>query len=481
MKINLTFKKMKYLVTCFCMIMTVGLLSCGDDDDDDTVPIVLSSENGLLTFSLADVDRTFKIDLTAGTVTHDVALPFGFDASGLVATFTIPEAASVAVGNVEQVSGVTANDFSTPVTYTVTAEDTTMTADFVVTVDISETAWNQIATDPFVALTRPSAFAHDDKLWLVGAVELDVITDFGMEDPGKYFEYVYSSADGVTWNIAHNNTIGANDSIPLGTAAGTIAYDGNLVNVGGISGGFLGGFGIDKSQLGISSSTDGGATWTTKDVTEAGVPSVLNARLLEKDGDLFIVGAQGLSFGSPGAISSMDIYKSSDGTTWEAIGTGVLANVKVTPNPPTFYATALFNGDMYIAGGVSGAAFLTTTLDNYSKSVYKSTDGITWTVASADGFPQLIGTQIVEYKGKLYAIGGVTPLADESAVEYKRDVYVSEDGTTWTLLEGGLALPTEFDVRTFHNVVVMNDKIYIIGGENAEGPVIDVWVGEFVN
>ena len=476
MKINLTFKKMRYLLSFLSMILIVGLTSCGSDDT-----IVLSSENELITFSLADVDRTFTIDLTAGTVAHDVALPFGFDASNLVATFTISESASVTIGDVEQVSGVTANDFSNPVTYTVAAENTTITADFVVTVDISETAWNQIATNPFIALTRPSAFVHDDKLWLVGAVELDVITDRGMEDVGSYFEYVYSSVDGVAWDIIHSNTPGANDSIPLGTLAGTIAYDGNLVNVGGLSGAILGGFGIDRSQLGVSVSSDGGSTWTTTDVTEEGVPSVVNPQLLENNGDLFIVGAQSLSFGSAGSIRSMDIYKSTNGTSWEAIGTDVLDGIETTPFPPTFYATATFNGEMYIAGGVSGAAFLTTTIDNYSKSVYKSADGITWSVASADGFPQLIGTQIVDYKGKLYAIGGVTPLTDESGLDYKRDVYVSEDGATWTLLEGGLALPTEFDVRTFHNVVVMNDKIYIIGGENAEGSVNDVWVGEFVN
>ncbi|MEO9804996.1 MAG: DUF6242 domain-containing protein [Reichenbachiella sp.] len=479
MKINFTKLKWKNFLAANLMLLVIGLAGCSDDDP------VLSGENDLSGFTLLDVDREFTIDETTGAITNEVALPYGYDVSSLVATFSFAEKAMVTVGDVAQVSGETANDFTSAVTYTVTAEDET-TANYVVTVNVSTSAWTMVTEDAFISLTRPSAFTHDDKLWMVGAVEVNVITDFGMEDPGQYFEYVYSSSDGMTWDVAHVNTTGANDSVPLGTSAGTIAYNGSLVNVGGLSGAFFGGFGLDRSQLGISTSTDDGANWTTTDVTEEGVPSVLNAKLLENDGDLFIVGAQPLSFGQAQSINSMDIYKSTNGTSWEAIGTDVLAGLTVADAPPpTYYATTLFNSDMYIAGGIAGAAFVSGNLASYAKSAYKSADGgVTWTVATAEGFPQLIGTQLVTYKGKMYAIGGVTALADggtEDEVAYKSDIYVSEDGSTWTLIEGGLALPAEFEGRAFHNAVVMGDKIYIIAGENAQGDINDVWVGEFVN
>ncbi len=51
-----------------------------------------------------------------------VTVPFGTDVTGLVAGFTTT-GNSVEVGPVTQISGVTANDFSGPVTYTVTATD----------------------------------------------------------------------------------------------------------------------------------------------------------------------------------------------------------------------------------------------------------------------------------------------------------------------------------------------------------------------
>ena len=75
-----------------------------------------------------------------GTITeadHTIALtvPFGTDVSALVATFTTTGAA-VKVGSAVQTSGTTANDFSSPVTYTVTAADASTQA-YTVTVTVA--------------------------------------------------------------------------------------------------------------------------------------------------------------------------------------------------------------------------------------------------------------------------------------------------------------------------------------------------------
>jgi len=66
----------------------------------------------------------------------EVTVPAGSDVTSLVATFTLSEGATAKIGNVAQVSGVTANNFTNPVTYTVLAEDATTTQDWVVTVTI---------------------------------------------------------------------------------------------------------------------------------------------------------------------------------------------------------------------------------------------------------------------------------------------------------------------------------------------------------
>jgi gliding motility-associated-like protein len=73
------------------------------------------------------------VNETAKTIA--VTLPYGTNVSALVASFSTT-GVSVKVGSTEQTSGTTANNFSSPVTYTVTAQDAT-TQDYVVTVSVA--------------------------------------------------------------------------------------------------------------------------------------------------------------------------------------------------------------------------------------------------------------------------------------------------------------------------------------------------------
>lgn len=87
--------------------------------------------------SSAKVITAYSIDSVAATIneadkTIAVTLPSGTDAGALVATFTTT-GASVKIGTTIQVSGVTANNFITPQTYTVTAENGS-TVNYIVTV-----------------------------------------------------------------------------------------------------------------------------------------------------------------------------------------------------------------------------------------------------------------------------------------------------------------------------------------------------------
>lgn len=63
-----------------------------------------------------------------------VMTPTGTDKSSLVATFTLSDGATAKVGNVEQVSGTTVNDFTSTVTYTITASDGTTTKNYIIAV-----------------------------------------------------------------------------------------------------------------------------------------------------------------------------------------------------------------------------------------------------------------------------------------------------------------------------------------------------------
>jgi hypothetical protein len=109
-------------------LLVAFVAGCGVGDD----PVTLSSAKAITAYSLAGVTGT--INETAKTIA--VPMPFGTNLTALVATFTTT-GASVKVGAVTQASGTTANNFTSPVAYIVTAADTT-TATYTVTVTVAQ-------------------------------------------------------------------------------------------------------------------------------------------------------------------------------------------------------------------------------------------------------------------------------------------------------------------------------------------------------
>jgi hypothetical protein len=94
-----------------------------------------ATPKAITAFSFASPAATGTINEGAHTIA--VTVPYGTNVTALVASFTTT-GASVKVGNTAQVSGTTPNNFSSPVTYTVTADDAS-TQDYVVTVATSST------------------------------------------------------------------------------------------------------------------------------------------------------------------------------------------------------------------------------------------------------------------------------------------------------------------------------------------------------
>jgi uncharacterized repeat protein (TIGR02543 family) len=94
----------------------------------------VSDEKAITVFKFDSLSVEGVIDTTLRTVT--ISVPYGTDVTALVATFSIT-GAKLSVGTAVQESGTTENDFSTPVTYTVTAADGT-TQDYTVTVTAND-------------------------------------------------------------------------------------------------------------------------------------------------------------------------------------------------------------------------------------------------------------------------------------------------------------------------------------------------------
>ena len=92
-----------------------------------------SSEKEILTFGITN---PYTIGVITGT-SIAIKVPFGTDITSLTAFFTLSSKATAYIGTVAQITGSNINNFSSPVSYTVTAEDGTV-QEYVVTVTIDK-------------------------------------------------------------------------------------------------------------------------------------------------------------------------------------------------------------------------------------------------------------------------------------------------------------------------------------------------------
>ncbi len=125
----------------------------GTDGTTQTVTVTVTVANNpakdFTVFSFDAVGAVGIVDTVAQTVT--VTVPNGTALTALVASFT--GGASVKVGATSQTTGVTTNDFTNPVVYTITAADTT-TKTFTVSVVVASTSSKVLQ---YFAVTSPVA------------------------------------------------------------------------------------------------------------------------------------------------------------------------------------------------------------------------------------------------------------------------------------------------------------------------------------
>ena len=119
-----------------------------------------SSAKALTAFSFQGLAPAVTGTIDEGAHTVSLTVPAGTSLTSLVATF-VTTGAAVHVGSVVQVSGVTPNDFSAPVTYRVTAADPS-TQDYVVTVTRALSGAKAITAFSFASLAPPVVATIDE-------------------------------------------------------------------------------------------------------------------------------------------------------------------------------------------------------------------------------------------------------------------------------------------------------------------------------
>ncbi len=162
------------------------VITAGDSSSSTytvTVAVASSTAKAVTNYSLAGVDGI----INETTKTIGVVLPAGTSVSSLIATFTMT-GATLKVGGTTQVSGVTANNFTNPVAYVVTATDTS-TVTYTVTVT--------------VATTSAKALTSYSLAGVVGSIN----------EAAKTISVVMPSGTAVSSLIATFNTTGSNVAI----------------------------------------------------------------------------------------------------------------------------------------------------------------------------------------------------------------------------------------------------------------------------
>jgi gliding motility-associated-like protein len=138
----------------------------------------LSNEADILTFSISNQAG----ETTINNQNIALRMPFGSDLSNLVAVFTTSPHALVKENNTVQISGTTANNFTSPVTYTVRSADETKLVTYTVHVNYANAAPTDIHLSP----------AKFDESQGRGA-EIGTLTT---DDPDDAFDHTYTLVSG---------------------------------------------------------------------------------------------------------------------------------------------------------------------------------------------------------------------------------------------------------------------------------------------
>jgi hypothetical protein len=177
---------MKKLLVVLVAIFLLAIMACASSGGGDDTSTPAASAKAITAFSLNGVGGT----INESEKTIAITMPSGTNVTALVATFTTT-GDSVKIGLPEQISGTTANDFTSPVVYTVIAADTT-TQDYTVTVTVPGTS------TPFEITT--TAFNPATATVGVGYGALQAVTATGGQMP-------YScSASGLPSGMAMNSS-----------------------------------------------------------------------------------------------------------------------------------------------------------------------------------------------------------------------------------------------------------------------------------
>lgn len=165
---------------------------------------------------------------------------------------------------------------------------------------------------------------------------------------------------------------------------------------------------------------------------------------------LWIFGGWFDSFQAP----PRDVWSSPNGKDWK------LVNSDAPWKHSDLGMSLTFKDKMWFLGGWYNGRLPGHEATNL---VWHSTDGVKWEqTPPSDRWSPRIAAGVVEFKGKMWVLGGIENYYFGDDKSLKNDVWFSEDGEKWSLATDNAG----WAPRAYHAAVVHDGKMWVMGGGN---------------
>ena len=167
-------------------------------------------------------------------------------------------------------------------------------------------------------------------------------------------------------------------------------------------------------------------------------------------GRMWLLGGWFDSFASP----PRDVWSSTDGKSWQ----------RVIHEAPWLYSdlpmTINFRDRMWIMGGWTEGRLAG---HGATSQVWSSSDGRDWKLeAQRAGWSPRLAAGLVEFKGRLWILGGTENYYFGDKQSVRNDVWSSSDGVHWQQeIEHA-----PWSARAYHQAVALGDRLWVMGGGN---------------
>jgi hypothetical protein len=334
-------KSLKLITLLLFMLVVMVILGCAKSNNHET------------TFSPSDKDGTSSSGSENGSG-YEKPVVFGWKKNTSHAAFTARYKHQVVVfkGKLYLIGGIGEKKGKHDEPY----NDVWSSTD-----GISWQKENQDTKSKFTARGRHQVVVFENQMYLIYGTTggIDLVPD------------IYSSNDGIRWDILYTDPIGLSDHQ-------VAVFKDELYLIGDEN---------SDPENNVWSSTNG-KDWTKKVEQKAYFSSRSDYQVVVFNNKMYLIGGIDSQY-----KALNDIWSSTDGVHWK----------KETDNAPFSarygHQVVVFKNKIYLIGGNS---------DNYKNDIWSSIDGKDWKEETAGApFPARYGHQVVVFKNKIYLIGGI--------------------------------------------------------------------------